>query len=422
MAESTRLPRIWRPYTQMKTAAAPILIDRAEGAILHAADGRTFIDGIASWWVNLHGHAHPEIAQAIAQQAGRMEHVIFAGFSHQPAEELAQRLLAILNGQDHLFFSDNGSTAVEVGLKMAIQAQARRHPKRQRILALENAYHGDTFGAMSVSGRSLFTAPFNHQLFDVTHIPVPKPGHEQSALKALQRELEQDDVAAFIFEPLVQGTAGMVMHTAAALDELLSLCQQRQVITIADEVMTGFGRTGSLFACDQLRFTPDIMCFSKGLTGGALPLGATTCNRSIFSEFWSDRGSDAFFHGHSYCGNPLGCAAALASLDLLVQPQTLQSIANITANHAEFAATIAHHPAVSEVRHQGTILAVELAAQQQGYLSNIRDRLYQHCLAQGVLLRPLGNVLYTIPPYCVTSDQLRTIYGAMASAADLVMA
>ncbi len=414
---------IWQPYTQMKGAPRPIGIERGEGAVLYTNDGRTLIDAISSWWVNIHGHGHPYLADAISEQARRLEHVIFAGFTHAPAENLTRRLLEILpENQEHLFFSDNGSTAVEVAIKMAIQAQSRIQPAKTRLMALENGYHGDTFGAMSVSGRSVFTKPFNDYLFDVTKIPVPIKGHEQLAIETLKKALKADDVAAFIFEPLIQGTAGMVIYDADILSQMIKMCRDHQVLTIADEVMTGFGRTGTLFASHQLSHLPDIICLSKGLTGGSMPLAVTTVTADVYQRFLSDDPADAFFHGHSYCGNPLGCAAALASLDLLLDAKTIQQIDHISRRHKVFAERISDHKSAKHVRSLGTILAIEIEAPESGYLSRVRHTIYQHAISEGVLLRPLGNVLYTIPPYCITDAQLDRIYDVMQSTLDLFIA
>lgn len=411
---------IWYPYTQMKTAPLPIEIVRAEGALLYDADGKAYIDAIASWWLTTHGHAHPHIARRIAEQARLLEHVIFAGFTHQPAVELAERLLKILpQNQARIFFSDNGSTAVEVALKMAIQYWHNQGLNRRQIIAFENAYHGDTFGAMSVSGRGGFVAPFLPYLFDVKYIPAPIPGFEHKSLAALERQLGSDDVAAFIFEPLVQGAAGMLMHEPGPLNALLKLCKKNEVITIADEVMTGFGRTGKMFAVEHLTCKPDIMCLSKGLTGGTMPLAVTSCSEHIYRAFLSEDKFKTLFHGHSYTANPIGCAAALASLDLFDQPVAMQSIRRIAANHAKQLARFRDHPGVKEVRHRGVILAIEFeTGEATSYFNSLRDQLYDFFMARSVLLRPLGNVIYILPPYCITDEQLRTVYGVIQEALD----
>lgn len=417
---------LWHPYTQHATTAAPIGIVRGEGAWLYAEDGTAYLDAISSWWVNLHGHAHPTIAARVSAQLLELEHVIFAGFTHQPAVELAERLLPLLPGQARAFFSDNGSTAVEVALKMALQYHWNRgETGRRRIVVLEGSYHGDTFGAMAVSERSTFTRPFWSLLFDVVTIPVPVPGREAEAIAALEAALASGDIAAFLFEPLLLGTAGMVTYVPAVLADLLALCKAESVLTIADEVFTGFGRTGRLFACDHLppeAPRPDLVCLSKGLTGGTMALGLTTCTAAIYEAFLSQDRTQAFFHGHSYTANPVACAAALASLDLLVAAECQARIRAIERSHAEAAASLRTHPAIAEVRHLGTMLAVELAAGPTSYFHQLRDALYQAALDRGVLLRPLGNVVYTLPPYCVTPAELSRTYDALQALAQLTLA
>lgn len=398
---------IWHPFTQMQTAPLPIPIVRGAGSVLYDAHGRTYLDMISSWWVNLHGHAHPHIARRISEQLSTLEHVIFAGFTHPPAVELAERLLAILpKNQDKIFYSDNGSTAVEVALKMAFQYWHNLGKPRRKVVALENAYHGDTFGAMAVSGRSAFTAAFTPFLFDVEYLPVPVAGQEEAVLK-LAETLFTDEVAAFIFEPLVQGSGGMVMYESAILDKLMQLARRSGSLIIADEVMTGFGRTGKLFASDYLTEKPDLMSLSKGLTGGTMALGVTSCTQAIYDAFLSDDKFKTLFHGHSFTANPLACTAALASMDLLLQPETQTSIQRIVQNHATFANRLAQHTTVENIRQRGTLLAFDLrAGEQTSYFNSIRDVAYNFLLERGVLMRPLGNVLYLMPPYCTTDEQL----------------
>ncbi|MBC5775059.1 adenosylmethionine--8-amino-7-oxononanoate transaminase [Pontibacter sp. KCTC 32443] len=402
---------IWHPYTQMKTADLPIAIVRGEGPLLFAEDGKEYIDAVASWWVNLHGHAHPYIAEKVASQLQTLEHVIFAGFTHQPAVELAEGLLKILpEGQSKVFYSDNGSTAVEVALKMAIQYWANIGTPKKKIIAFRDSYHGDTFGAMAVSSRSAFTAPFWSYLFDVKFIDVPVPGNETETINQLKTLALAGDVAAFIYEPLVLGTAGMVMYTPEVLDELMQICQQHEILTIADEVMTGFGRTGKLFASHYLQHRPDMVCLSKGLTGGTMALGVTTCNDKIYDAFLADDKSKTLFHGHSYTANPVACAAGIASLELLLNPVTQQSIIRIATKHQAFAEELKQLSGIREVRQQGTILAIEFADESTSYFSNLRDTLYNFALGQGVILRPLGNIIYIIPPYCITDEQLEKVH------------
>ena len=405
---------IWHPFTQMKTAPLSTPIVKGEGSWLYDDQGKAYLDGISSWWVNLHGHGHPYIAEQVAEQFKTLEHVIFAGFTHPPAVQLSEQLLQRLPGsQDKVFFSDNGSTAVEVGLKMAIQYWYNQGWKQKRkILAFNNSYHGDTFGAMAVSERDAFTAPFHPHLFEVTYIDPPLPGHEEASLQQLKTALSAaDDYAGFIFEPLVQGVGGMAMYRPEALDPLITLCRDHELITIADEVMTGFGRTGTYFASDQLNEKPDVMCLSKGLTGGTMAMGITTCPQAIYDAFYADDKMQTFFHGHSFTANPVACAAALASWELLQQHATWQQIQQITEKHEAFIRYIKDHPNVKAARQTGTILALELGGQEAtSYFSKITDQLKPFFMEQGLLIRPLGNTLYLMPPYCITADELDQLY------------
>lgn len=408
---------LWHPYTQMQTTPPPLGIVRGEGPYLYDQDGKKYFDAVASWWVNLHGHSHPYIAEKVCEQLRTLEHAMFAGFTHPPAVDLARRLLQILpSEQARVFYSDDGSTAVEVAVKMVLQFWYNQGTPRNRIVAFRNAYHGDTFGAMSVSGRSTFTAPFSSLLFDVDFIDVPVDGKEDQVLEQLRglvRERE-GQIAAFIFEPLVQGTAGMVMYEPAPLDELLAICAENSILTIADEVMTGFGRTGKLFACDHLQRQPDIFCFSKGITGGTMSFGATTCKQALFDAFLSGDKLKTFFHGHSFTANPLACAASLASMDLLLEAGTQENIARISRQHQAFAAKIAGHPQIKAVRCKGTIFALEWeTGEGTSYFSSLRDELYNFFLDKGIIMRPLGNINYIMPPYCTTQQQLQFVYDAI---------
>jgi adenosylmethionine-8-amino-7-oxononanoate aminotransferase len=402
--------KIWHPYTQEASEPPAIEIDRGEGAYLFTRDGRRLIDAISSWWVNLHGHSHPLIAEAIAAQARKLEHVIFAGFTHSPAEELAQALRHYLPPSlNRVFYSDNGSTAVEVALKMAVQYwhnNGRKH--KRRIVALEHAYHGDTIGAMSVSADSPFTAAF-----DGLRLPAYRVACEDD-LDRLLRE-RKDEIACFICEPLIQGAGGMIVYSVERLQRFHQLCTANEVLFVADEVFTGFGRTGRMFACDHAAVIPDLMCLSKGLTGGFLPLAATVCRDEIYQAFYSDDRSRAFFHGHSYSGNPLGCAAALACLKIFETEPVFERIETIARIHHERLSEFRNHPAVQDVRMLGTVAAIELCAVDPGYLSGVRSRLYPYFLEQGVLLRPLGNVIYTVPPYVISPDDLHYVYDVIRS-------
>jgi len=410
---------IWHPYTQMKTAASPIPIVRGEGVYLFDEQGKRYIDAVSSWWVNIHGHAHPHIAKKVAEQLQRLEHVIFAGFTHPGAVELAERLIAILpSNQKKVFYSDNGSTAVEVALKMCFQYWSNRGEERSKVLAFKNSYHGDTFGAMAVSARSAFTAPFEKFLFDVEYIDLPT----EKNIESLKRYISdiKGDLASFIYEPLVQGSGGMLMYDARWLDELVKHCQENAVFTIADEVMTGFGRTGKRFASDYLATKPDIMCFSKGLTGGTMALGITTCTEDIYQAFLSEDKLKTLFHGHSFTANPIACAAALASMDIFLEEETFESISRITKSHAQFAARISRHPNLLDVRQTGTIIALEWATDNTtSYFSSLRDQLYNFFLDRGIILRPLGNIIYILPPYCISEEDLEYIYGQIEEALKL---
>jgi len=405
---------IWHPYTPMKAWPEAIGIVRGEGAYLIDEDGNRYLDAISSWWVNLHGHAHPYIAQKVSEQLNTLEHCIFAGFTHEPAVALAERLLQVLpQNMSKIFYSDNGSTAVEVAIKMALQYWNNNGLKKTRLIALENAYHGDTFGAMAVSGRSIFTAAFADLLFDVSFVPFPSAGTETQSISVLEDILKQGDAAAFIVEPLVQGSAGMQMYSADVLEQYFALCRQYNTLIIADEVMTGFGRTGTIFACEQVHTMPDIICLSKGLTGGAVPLGVTAATQNIFDAFYDDDRTKMLYHGHSFTANPTMCAAALASLDLLLLPGCEQDRRRIADAHAAFAQTIKGHTYISNIRQAGTILAIELSTDNPSYHTSIRDKIYKFFLERKIILRPLGNIIYLLPPYCITNDELGYAYSCI---------
>jgi len=413
--EETRLAErdqaiIWHPYTQMKTAAAPIAIVRGEGEFLIDENGKKYIDAVSSWWVNLHGHSHPYIAEKVSKQLNTLEHAIFAGFTHPPAVQLAEGLLKILpSNQAKIFYSDNGSTAVEVALKMCFQYWSNRGENRKKVIAFENSYHGDTFGAMAVSARSAFTAPFESLLFDVEYIETPNADNID-ALKSLISNIKSQ-ISSFIYEPLVQGSGGMLMYEAKYLDELVRFCRQENIFTIADEVMTGFGRTGKLFASDHLENQPDIVCLSKGITGGTMALGVTSCTQEIYDAFLSDDKLKTLFHGHSFTANPIACAAALASLDLTLSEDTKKNISRIEMKHKQFAEKIKSHPKLKDVRQTGTIIAFEWkTGEDTSYFSSLRDKLYNFFLDAGIILRPLGNILYILPPYCIKDEHLDYTY------------
>lgn len=423
---------IWHPFTPLPDADQIISLTKAEGVYLHTTDGRKILDAISSWWVNLHGHSHPHIAEAIYKQATTLEHVIFAGFTHEPAVQLAERLLNILPGnQDKIFYSDNGSTAVEVALKMAFQYWYNQGISKKKVIALNGSYHGDTFGAMSVGDRSPFTAPFNPYLFEVAFVDFPachqpdccggKSGANaicatvNEVIRSFTALAESGEVAAFIYEPLIQGASGMRMYAPEILDTMLGIAKKHHILCIADEVMTGFGRTGRLFASEYCQQQPDIMCLSKGLTGGTMALGVTSCTAEVIQPYRSDDLMKTFFHGHSFTANPLACAAANASLDLLLTEDCQASIRRIAARHEKFMQQITAHPAVEAVRCKGVILAIEVkTGTETSYFNEVRNSLYTYFMERNLLLRPLGNVVYILPPYVITNDELDTIYAAIS--------
>lgn len=403
---------IWHPFTALQGVPEPPLVTGGHGVYLHTSDGRKILDAISSWWVNLHGHANPHIAKAIAMQAANLEHVIFAGFTHEPAIRLSENLLSILpTGQTKIFFSDNGSTAVEVALKMAFQYWHNQGIKRETVIAIKGAYHGDTFGAMSVAERGLFTKPFNPYLFTTTFIDFPEEEKSEQTFRQFKEAIDRKDVAAFIFEPLVQAAGGMRMYPSGILDRLIEYAQKNDVVCIADEVFTGFGRTGKYFASDYLTHKPDILAVSKGITGGFLPLGVTSCSEKIVSAFDHAQFTKTFFHGHSYTANPIACAAANASFELLTDPSCQERISAITGLHKSFQGTLETNKKIADVRTLGTILAIELAsAEGSSYENSFRNKIYPYFLERNILLRPLGNVVYILPPYVISDEELGFVY------------
>lgn len=409
---------IWHPFTPQLGSDPNVAIVRGNGALLFDADGREYIDAISSWWVNLHGHCNPYITNRIKQQLDQIEHVLFSGYTHEPAVRLAEQLKKHLPYMDKVFYSDDGSTSVEVALKMAFQYWHNNGQARTKVIAFENAYHGDTFGSMSVGARNVFSNAFAAMLFDVVHIPVPVKGREQESVAALKNAID-DNTAAFIFEPLVQGAAGMIMYESSALDELLLICKNRNVITIADEVMTGFGRTGKMFATDHCANKPDIICLSKGITGGFMPLGATLCTEKIYSAYVTADRTKTFFHGHSYTANPLACAAACASLEWFVKGEVMKEIERVASFMNKIVSSFRKHKSVMDARVCGTILAVELkSGEVTGYLNAVGESVAGFFQERGIILRPLGNVIYLVPPYCTTDEQLTELTGAMKEFAD----
>ncbi|WP_232223295.1 adenosylmethionine--8-amino-7-oxononanoate transaminase [Candidatus Odyssella acanthamoebae] len=408
---------MWHPFTQHYTADDPIVITHARGASLFDENAKEYLDLVSSWWVNIHGHAHPYIAQAIAKQANQLEHVMFAGFTHEPAIKLAEALLAIAPAYDKVFFTDNGSTAIEVALKIAYQYWHNQGQNRPRFVAFEGAYHGDTFGAMAVGKTSGYYDPFFDLLQEVTFLPFPATWledttveeKEAAALIALDLYLEEhaNETAALILEPMIQGASGMAMCRPSFVEAVFKRCKTAGVLTIADEIMTGFGRTGKMIACDYLNGVyPDFLCLSKGITGGFLPLAVTLCRDRIYNAFLDETYAKALTHGHSYTANPLACAAALASLDVFEQEQTHQKIAALCQMHQEWAPRLLANPDIERVRHQGTILAFNLKNFNPGQTKKFKSLVIE----AGLNIRPLGATVYILPPYCLTAEQLHSAY------------
>jgi adenosylmethionine---8-amino-7-oxononanoate aminotransferase len=407
----------WHPYTQHGIEGEPLAVESAKGAWLTLSDGRQLLDGISSWWTNLHGHGHPALVEALSKQAAQLDHVLFAGCTHEPAVQIAETLVEMAaplaagsnsKALTRVFFSDNGSTAVEVALKAAYQSWLRRgEAQRTVFIALKESYHGDTFGAMAVGEPEPFFAEFKPFLFEVERV-LPNSASLEAALKK-----HGNKVAGFILEPLVQGAGGMLMHSPEFLREARRLCDDHSVLLIADEVMTGFGRTGSLFACSQGPISPDLLCLAKGLTGGMLPLSVTMATESIYDAFLSESRSQAFFHGHSFTANPLGCAVANASMSLVKSEQTPKKLQQIGSWIAAELEDFREADFVKDLRHTGGIVAIELATDDGGYLAGLGERIRKSCRTKDVLLRPLGNILYALPPACVTEEECRLIATAM---------
>ena len=413
---------IWHPYTQHKTAALAIAITKGEGALLWDENNKEYIDAIASWWVNPYGHSNKFIADAIYKQLTTLEHVLFGGFTHEPAIILAEKLMEILpKNQQKIFFSDNGSTAVEVAIKVALQYFFNKGEKKTTIIAFENAFHGDTFAAMAASGISFYTQAFQGMFINVVRIPVPIKGLEQESFDALAEAIKNNNCAGFIFEPLVQGAAGMVMYEPESLDKLIQICKENKVLTIADEVMTGFGKTGKTFACDYLTEQPDMMCLSKALTGGTIPMAITTFTQDIFEAFYDEDINKALFHGHTFTANPTGCAAALASLSLLQTQEMQDNIVRVNKQHLAFQKHIKSHPKVTTTRVLGVIFALEIQTESAAsYYGTLRNKLYNFFIENGIILRPVGNIVYILPPYIITDEQLQKVYEVVEKALEIV--
>ena len=410
---------VWHPFTQHGLGIPEIEIAHAEGAWLTARSGQRILDAISSWWVTTHGHRQPVIMEAIRRQTETLDQVIFAGLTHAPAEALARELIALApSSLAHVFYSDSGSTAVEVALKMALGYWRNTGEPRSRIVALEHAYHGDTVGAMSAGARGVFTHAYEPLLFDVARIPFPHAGREQATLEAFEAICRKAPVAALIVEPLILGAGGMLTYSPDVLADLARIARRHGALVIADEVMTGWGRTGTLWACDQAGIAPDILCTAKGLTGGAIPLAATLATSAIYDAHLSDDRARMFFHSSSFTANPISCAAALANVSIWKGEPVAERIAALGALQAQALDGLRHHPHVAAVRRCGTIAALDMKAGAGGYLATAAPKLARYFLERGVLLRPLGTTIYVLPPYCISADDLTLVYDAIRNALD----
>lgn len=408
---------IWHPFAHQLNTKLSINLVKGDGVYLIDENENKYIDGISSWWVNLHGHCHPYISQKVSEQLFTLEHSIFSDFTHPNAVNLAERLLKHLpNNQSKIFYSDNGSTAVEVAIKMTLQYWHNQNLPNTTFIAFENAYHGDTFGGMSVGARNVFNNAFENLLFNVSHIPLPTKDNISQIKEVLEHWFINHNIAGFIFEPIVQGASGMIMYEAELLDELILLCNKYKIITIADEVFTGFGRTGKFFANDYLKNKADIICLSKGLTGGYLPLGVTSCTKFIYDAYLSEDKTKTFFHGHSYTANATACAAAIASLDLMETETTWNQIELISNKHKQFLEENSNHPKLQTIRQLGTILALEIKTiEETSYLNSLNSTINEWFIKKGIILRPLGNIIYVLPPYCISGKELDYIYNQLTS-------
>ncbi|HET8736404.1 MAG TPA: adenosylmethionine--8-amino-7-oxononanoate transaminase [Pricia sp.] len=411
---------LWHPLTQHKLHPAMLAIAKAKAAVLYDEHGKEYIDGIASWYTCMYGHCNDFILERVYLQMQRLDQVVFSGFTHEPAVDLSEQLIKILpENQEKLFFSDNGSTAVEIGLKMALQFHFNQGDKRDTMLAFEDGFHGDTFGAMSVSSLSVYNGPFEDFFIAVERIPVPTQENIERVLASLKSRLKSNDIAGFIYEPLVQGAAAMKMHDADGLDRILRLLKKHGVLCIADEVMTGFGKTGKNFASEHIPTQPDIICLSKALTAGLVPMAITSCTQAVYDAFYSEDITKGLFHGHTYTANPLACAAALAGLELLQSEEMQHNIQRIGASHRRFDAEIKDHPKVENTRQCGIIYALDLNVKMERY-GGLRDILFKHFMDNGVFLRPLGNTIYILAPYIITDAQLQKIYGTIKNALNVI--
>jgi adenosylmethionine-8-amino-7-oxononanoate aminotransferase len=416
--KATQRSPIWHPFTQHALQPTATEIASAKGAYLTTAEGEHILDAISSWWVITHGHRHPRIVEAIRKEAEHLDQIIFAGFTHGAAEQLARKLISLAPGLDHVFFSDSGSTSVEVALKMVLGYWRNVGEPRSRIIVMEGSYHGDTIGGMSLGARGVFNRAYEPLLFDVERIPFPAAGREEASLDALTVACRDGPAAALIVEPLVLGAGGMLMYGADVLIAMRRICEEHHVLFIADEVMTGWGRTGTLFACEQAGAVPDIACYSKGLTGGSLPLAVAMCRSAIFEAHYSTDRSRTFFHSSSFTANPIACAAACANLGIWGDEPVLDRVARLARVQEAALERFRDDRRFENVRRTGTITALDLKVSDAGYLAGIGPKLHALFRERHLLLRPLGNTIYVLPPYCVTEDDLEVVYQAIAAAAD----
>ena len=404
---------LWHPLTQHKLHPKMLGIVKAKGAVLYDEQCKEYIDGISSWYTCMYGHCNDAIIAKVYQQMQQLDQVVFSGFTHEPAIALSEALITLLpSNQEKLFFSDNGSTSTEIGIKMALQYHHNKGQKRAVLLAFDDGFHGDTFGAMSVSSLSVYNGPFEDYFIDVKRIPVPTDDNIGNLLQELENTLNLDAIAGFIYEPLVQGAAAMKMHKAEHLEKILKVIKSHNVLAIADEVMTGFGKTGKHFASDYMEVKPDIICMSKALTAGMLPMAVTSCTQEVYDAFYSDDIAKGLFHGHTYTANPLACAAALAGIELLTSDVIQKNIGKIIQWHQGFDAEIKDHPKIAATRQTGIIYALDLNITMERY-GNVRDKLFKHFMDSGVFLRPLGNTIYILAPYITTREQMQKIYNSI---------
>lgn len=411
---------LWHPLKQHQLNPDSLAIVKAKGCILTDESGNEYIDAVASWYTCMYGHCNDFITDRVYKQMQQLDQVMFSDFTHEPAVVLSEELIKILpKGQNKIFFNDNGSTAVEASIKMALQYYFNKGEKRSTFIAFENGFHGDTFGAMGVSGLSVYNGPFEDFLMDVKRIPTPDGTNHEEIINLLDRFISNNNIAGFIYEPLLQGAAGMKIHDAAGLNEILKYCKAHKILTIADEVMTGFGKTGKHFASDYIATKPDIICLSKALTAGLLPMAITSCTQEIYAAFLSDDMAKGFFHCHTYSANPIACAAAIAGIELLQSEEIQKNINEIITSHKTFNERIKNHPKVKSTRQLGVVFAIDLNTKTERY-GGLRDKLLTFFMDRGVFLRPLGNIIYIQVPYVITKKELEKVYQTIEQALEIV--